>query len=320
MNNKLFKKVTIVLCFLMIVSSLLASAQERISYGTGSTGGLYFVAGTAVTSVLNDVLDNINVVPQSIMGSAHGTLQVDRWELDMAQVTVDVASHGWHGLEEFKEKTEDIRAAMAIFTMGSSFVVREDSKINSLADTKGMSFGANSPMEERRIKAAMSLYGFKDNDYKIRLISYGEQANALKDGTLDVALLSTYPKNSTVEELSFTTKVKFISLDEDIAEQFGKEHFYWMPFDLPQGTYDNQDYPVLSPSLRGLLIVNKNVKEDIVYKIVKTITDNVDKIGEIHPIGNQYTVEQTKNYIENGLIPIPWHKGAENFWKEKGIF
>lgn len=314
----------LVVGFVILISATAgaASASEvtRIAFGTGSTGGLYFIAGSAVVKVLNEQMAGvINVSPQSTVGSAFATKKVDSKELDMALATVDAVENGYKGLEEFRQKTENIRAVMAIMNLGTALVVLENSPIKSIRDMRGKSIGANSAMEQKRIAGIMEQYGFTEKDYSIKMISYGEQANALKDGTLAVAFLSAYPQNATVLDLFTTRGARMISIDPEQAAGFARKYPYWTPFEMPAGVYPKQDHPVRVASLRGLLIAHKDVDKKIVYDVVKTITSSTKQLAAIHPVGADFTVDQTRQYLKDGLINIPWHPGAEKFFKEKGV-
>jgi uncharacterized protein len=314
----------LVVGFIILVSATAGAAPAggvtRIAFGTGSTGGLYFIAGSAVAKVLNEQMAGvINVSPQSTVGSAFATKKVDSKELEMALVTVDAADNGYKGLEEFRQKTENIRAVMAVMNLGTALVVLDNSPIKSVRDMKGKSIGANSAMEQKRIAGIMEQYQFGEKDYSIKMISYGEQANAMKDGSLAVAFLSAYPKNATVLDLFTTRGARMISIDPEQAAGFGKKYPYWTPFQMPASIYPKQDQPVRVASLRGLLIAHKDVDAKIIYEVVKTITGSTKELAAIHPVGADFTVDQTRQYLHDNLINIPWHPGAERFFKEKGV-
>jgi len=313
-----------VICIVLATATLIVVPEgqgiTRLAFGTGSTGGLYFIAGSAVVKVLNEQMAGIiNVSPQSTVGSAFATKKVDSKELDMALATVDAVENGYKGLEQCRQRTENIRAVMAIMNLGTALVVLDNSPLKSVRDMKGRSIGANSAMEKKRIAGIMEQYGFGEKDYSIKMISYGEQVTALKDGALDVAFLSAYPQNATVLDLFTTRGARMISIDSEQAAGFARKYPYWTPFMMPAGIYPKQDQPVRVASLRGLLIAHKDVDANIVYEIVKTITSNTKKLAAIHPVGADFTIDQTKQYLQENLINVPWHPGAEKFFKEKGV-
>jgi len=85
------------------------------------------------------------------------------------------------------------------------------------------------------------------------------------------------------------------------------------------GTYAGQEADLPLPSFYTALIANKDADATLVYSLVQTIIERGKEFGELHPSGKEFTVEKTRFYVENGLVPVPWHPGAERYWREKGV-
>ena len=62
-----------------------------------------------------------------------------------------------------------------------------------------------------------------------------------------------------------------------------------------------------------MAIVDRNLSEDVVYTLTKTMLDNLDAIKNSHPAAKAFNLEAAAQ------VPIDLHPGAERYFKEKGI-
>lgn len=309
---------------LALAASLLlpvaATSATRISVGTGSTGGVYYFVGTALTKILNQHLPGVNATPEPVTGSAHAHKLVHTGDLTIALAEVATVYHGHRGSrKDFDKKYENIRFVMAGMDTGQTAVVWADSPIKSYADIKGKRIATNSPASRAKLGPAMELHGVKEADVHHKTLNYSEQVSAMKDGSLDVGFFAAAPRNASVMDLAAARPIRILGLDPDKAKAFGKAYPHWMPLTLKAGTYAGQDKDVMMPAFYTALIVNKDADPGLVYTIVKTILDRGDEFGQLHAGGKEFTVEKTRFFVEREMVPVPFHPGAERYWREKGI-
>jgi TRAP transporter TAXI family solute receptor len=157
--------------------------------------------------------------------------------------------------------------------------------VTSYADIKGKRIATNSPASRAMIDPALAAHGVKGGDVQHRTLNYSEQVSAMKDGSLDVGFFAAAPRNASVMELAATRPIRVLGLDPDRAREFGQAYPYWTPLTLPAGTYPGQ----------------------------------TGAVRELHPGGKEFTVEKTKFFVDNQMVPAPFHPGAERYWREKGI-
>lgn len=297
-----------------------ATSATRISVGTGSTGGVYYFVGTALTKILNQHLPGVNATPEPVTGSAHAHKLVHTGDLTIALAEVATVYHGHRGSrKDFDKKYENIRFVMAGMDTGQTAVVWADSPIKSYADIKGKRIATNSPASRAKLGPAMELHGVKEADVHHKTLNYSEQVSAMKDGSLDVGFFAAAPRNASVMDLAAARPIRILGLDPDKAKAFGKAYPHWMPLTLKAGTYAGQDKDVMMPAFYTALIVNKDADPGLVYTIVKTILDRGDEFGQLHAGGKEFTVEKTRFFVEREMVPVPFHPGAERYWREKGI-
>jgi TRAP transporter TAXI family solute receptor len=62
-------------------------------------------------------------------------------------------------------------------------------------------------------------------------------------------------------------------------------------------------------------VTSEDVPEESVYNVVKAVFDNFDDFKRLHPALANLKKE---DMVKNGLS-APLHKGAEKYFKEKGL-
>ena len=84
---------------------------------------------------------------------------------------------------------------------------------------------------------------------------------------------------------------------------------------LSNGLTTFEANPVTSFGLNGVLIVNKNVPDDKVYRVAKALWSNacIDYLSKA-----QRSLVAMKDSPLTGLV-FPLHPGAAKLWREKGL-
>ncbi|MEW6228543.1 MAG: TAXI family TRAP transporter solute-binding subunit, partial [Bacillota bacterium] len=92
------------------------------------------------------------------------------------------------------------------------------------------------------------------------------------------------------------------------------EYPWYFPITVPKGTYPNQNEDVLTVAVANVLICHKDLPEDLVYNLVKTLYDRHDDLVAAHKAAQDMKTEHGMR----GMI-IPVHPGAAKFFKENGV-
>jgi TRAP transporter TAXI family solute receptor len=106
--------------------------------------------------------------------------------------------------------------------------------------------------------------------------------------------------------------IKLLSLSDDDITKLVKYPGVTR-FTLPAGLYKGIDYPVNGICVYSFIMVRKDMPEDIVYAMAKTIADNLDSYGNV--------LVSMKYVTPKGLcadVGIPYHPGAEKYFRQRG--
>jgi hypothetical protein len=196
------------------------------------------------------------------------------------------------------------------------FMVRSDSGIKSLADLKGKRVALSAPGSTAKFMAesAMEAYGLASKDYKPMLLSYAEQADALRDKAIDMACIFAGAPNSSAMDLSTTHDITFLSVGPEELKKVLSAHPYCKEIVIKAGTYRGQDKDVKTFATSSILITYAELSPDVVYNVTRAILEHTSDLAEVHPQGAEYDLADAAEGVA-----IPLHPGAEKYLIEKGI-
>jgi uncharacterized protein len=138
--------------------------------------------------------------------------------------------------------------------------------------------------------------------------------NAILDDKADVFMNVRNLGDSLVKDVS--SKRPLIWIDDDPA----KTKQAAAAFDFTVGMVGPKDYPFLEkeyPTVRQwvALLVGAHTPDDVVYKYVKAIAENQDRVQKIGGSLKTFTTAAMVNNPAN----LPFHPGALRYYKEKGM-
>jgi len=260
----------------------------------------------------------MEAVSTPVVGSAHALELVHSGEVSLALVGLATAHFGVRGQREFTRKYDNVGFVMAGMDVGQSLVTRVESGIRTFGDVKGLRLAANAPASKALLMAALKPYGVREGDVRLTLMSFAEQIAALRDETIDAGFLPVSPRNMDVVSLASEYPVRILSFDASKANLF-EAVTDWTPVAIKARTYPGQNQDLLVPGTHTALLAYRQAESSTIYRIVKTIIEHSGEFGELHPGGREFTIEKTRFFVEKHLIPIAFHPGAEQYWRERGM-
>ena len=291
--------------------------KKFLTLASGSPGGVYYPLGGGMAVVIQKTTD-LRCAAESTGASVENCRLVGAGESDMGMVMGSVAHKATQGLEPF-EKKFPLVALFQMYPAPEHIVTVSGKGIKSVKDLKGKKVSIDVPGSgcADMAKAILEEYGFNlDKDLTIAHLSQSEGVQALKDGVIDAVFFNFAYPGSAVLDLAATRDIILIPIEPSMADKIVKKFPYYVKITIPGKTYPKADYDVLCIGDSNVMIANKQMEEDVAYKIVKAIFENVDKgkwaLINIHPIAAQLT---PKNAINS---PIELHPGAIKYFKEVG--
>ena len=314
-------KVLVMLSVLIVVmfasGGVASGAVKFISIATGGSGGTYYIIGGGMGKIIEKYVSGVKVSVESTAASTENCRLVAAKKVKFAIVMPDSAYFAYNGGREFGDKKySNIRGVMAGHTSTMHFVVRSKSGIKSLADLKGKKVALAAPGSPSAYiaEAALEAYGLAKKDYKPTLLTYAEQADALRDDTIDMACIFAGVPASAALDISTTHDVTFLSVGKEEIKKVVQKHPYWTAGLIRAGTYKGQTADVPTFNSPAMLITSDDVEADVVYAVAKAIMDHTPELKAVHPQGAEWDLADAAEGVA-----IPFHPGAAKYLTEKGI-
>lgn len=305
--------------FSLFFSNLTMGASNNLVIASGNSGGTYYYIGAGMSKILSTKLKDVEMTTEATTGSPVENGSFTSQSKDTLGIfTVDGAYAAIRGDKSkgFRKPLENINLVMAGHELLLYWVTMKKSGINSLADAKGKRIGLPSVGNTAYFQALAMLeaYGLKPGDYKGIPMTYAEQADALKDGNIDIMCTGGGIPQAAALDVSTTHDVVFLSADEAKIAELSKKFPYWWFSDIPAKTYSGQNTPVKVFTSQVALFANAGTSEDLIYRITKTLAESTKDLSEIHAEGAKWTAGNTKALYEKPIIPL--HPGAAKYYKE----
>ena len=329
--NRTKKRILVFLVCLLFLS-LLSSSQTRsrktqLILATATTGGTYYPVGVAIATLITTQLedaDGILMTAITSAGSGENIQLLKNREADLAIIQSLNGEMARQGKGRYLGNPQSyLRAISVLWENAEHFVILEKF-VNSgdMSDLKNIrrrnfSIGRRGSGTEISGREILSSLGYSpEKDFKLNFLGYAPSANALQNGRIVGMNIPAGPPASAITQAYAAMGAKNLRILKFTDEQIEAANAVfpvWKRYTLPPGTYPGQDDAVLTMAQPNLLVTHVDLSEDAVYKIVKTMYENLDYLHRIH----HATKEMSLDLAISGLS-IPLHPGAVRFYEEKG--
>ena len=307
----------LVLSAALAIAATPASAQEFINILTGGTSGVYYPLGVALSNIYAKAIPGAKSSVQATKASVENLslLQAGRGEIAFA--LGDSVSLAWAGDADagFPAKLDSLRGVAGIYPNYIQIVASADGGIKTLADLKGkrISVGAPKSGTELNARAVLAAAGISYKDFgKVEYLAFAESVDLMKNRQLDATLQSAGLGVSSIRDLANSIAIAIVPIPAELVHKIDDSAYAQAV--IPAGTYQGQSNDVPTIAVGNFLITRDDLDEEIVYRMTKSMFENLDTLVSAH-------VAAKAIKLENALtgMPIPVHPGAARFYREKGV-
>ena len=308
----------LVLIFALSIFTLGCGKKEtNLLLATGGTGGTYYPLGGAMAEAWTKHIDGLNVSIQSTGASVENIRLIDSGETELAMAMNGPAMDAYAGKGSFDKKI-DFAAVGVIYPEVMQVVAPINTGIKTIDDLKGkrVSIGpAGSGTAAVAVKM-LEAYGIDpDKDIDKFQDNFADAATKLKDGLLDAAFAVLAVPAGSIIDVTTSTPVTIVNVQGEGLNKLLTADPTLSAFEIPANTYKGQDGVGYTVSQWAVLYVKKDLPDDIVYQMTKVMYENTAEIAAAHDAGNQITIDNAMK----GIPPVPFHPGAEKYYKEVGL-
>nr|WP_240632132.1 TAXI family TRAP transporter solute-binding subunit [Alcaligenes faecalis] len=307
----------------MLLSPLPASAQQKfVSIGTGGVTGVYYAAGGAICRLVNKDrgTDGARCSVESTGGSVFNVNTIKAGELDLGVVQSDVGYNAYNGEGQFKDggAYKKLRSVFSIHPEPFTVLSRKEANVSKFDDFKGKRFNVGNPGSGTRASMDQLLQAMGLDNSFFSLASElrpDEHGPALCDGKIDGFIYGVGHPSANIQDPTTSCGAKLVPLTGPAVDKLVETYPYYAKVAIPGGLYPNNPDDVQTYGVLATFVTSEDVPEESVYNVVKAVFDNFDDFKRLHPALANLKKE---DMVKNGLS-APLHKGAEKYFKEKGL-
>ncbi len=289
------------------------AAGDNLRFVTGGESGTYYAFGSVIAQ---HATNNAGIKVTAIAGNGSKAncedLQDKAAELAFCQS--DVMAYAYEGTNLFKEKIDCFSTVAALYTEQVQ-IVTCNPEIKTVADLKGknVSIGAAGSGVYFNAIDILGVYDLTEQDINPTYQSFGDSADALKDGLIDAAFIVAGAPTNAVTDLATTKDVYLVSLDDEHVDALIAKSPFYAKCTIAKDVY-GLDEDCTTVGVGAVVLARNDVSEDAVYALCKDIFDNAADLVESHAKYGELTLEYASS-----ITSVPYHAGAAKYFAEKGI-
>ena len=189
--------------------------SRNLRFVTGGESGTYYAFGSVIAQHASNNA-GVSVVGLVGNGSQANIQELADGTADLAFCQSDVMAYAYNGTNLFDAKVEGFSTVAALY-MEQVQIVTTNPDIKTVADLAGKAVSIGAPGSGVYFNAidVLGAYGLTENDIKPTYQSFGDSADALKNGQIDAAFIVAGAPTTAVTDLATTKDTYLVSLDDE---------------------------------------------------------------------------------------------------------
>jgi len=288
------------------------SGSSTLRFVTGGETGTYYAVGNQIANHATNTA-KIEVKALSSDGSKANVQSLSKKDAELAFCQSDVMAYAYTGTNIFDGTAITNFRTLGALYMEQVQIVTCDPNIKTVADLKGkkVSIGAAGSGVYFNAIDILGAYDLTESDITPTYQSFGDSADALKNGQIDAAFVVAGAPTTAITDLSTSKQAYLVSLDAAHIAKLILTCDYYKPTVITAGTYKGIDNDVATVAVAAVVLVGQDVAEDTVYKLTADLFDNLSSFE--HAKFKEMSVE-----FAASITSVPYHTGAAKYFAEKG--
>ena len=296
-----------------IVSPALA---DNYKFGASKAGGAWYPIGVAIQRLVEKQFgDKLTI---DIGGGLANAINTMNGKIDMGMTFASTVQDAMQGIGAFKGKANaaDLRIASVQYSQMMFWVVWADSGITHWSQLKGKRvnampkrFSAHALNKQMLQGLGMSLKSFS----KVVYLGFNDAVVQMKDGHIDAYLGPGERQYAPIIQLAAHKPIRILQFSNEDIKKMQNVQQALVPVTVDKKYYD-QPADVQVIQSYQIIVTNKNVSEERVYRVAKAMYDNLDYMRTVNPNFKRVTPESA--LVDLG---IKKHPGLVKYLKEKGL-
>ena len=141
-----------------------------------------------------------------------------------------------------------------------------------------------------------------------------EGLNQLRDGKVDVLINGAFLPVAEVADIARGRGLLWVEGSQD-KMRIAADYWRNIVVKVPAGVYPFVERDTYTTAQWNTALAGNHVSEETVYKFLKALVDNQERVRKIHPSLAEFSPET----IVQNPTTVPMHPGATRFYRERGL-
>jgi TRAP transporter TAXI family solute receptor len=214
---------------------------------------------------------------------------------------------------------DNLRSLFSLNSIPFTLITYQGAGIRSFGDLRGKSvnIGNRGSSQREIMNSLLAAINWSKNEFR-RVeqmpASRSQDSMALCHRNVDAIVRVNVHPDSSIQQVVKLCNAKLINVSGPDIMQFIKQNPAYQSINIPGGTYASNPAPVATFGVKATLITSEEMDEEIVYIIVRTMFENLDRLKKTHPSFALLT--PARMYTDS--LTAPLHRGAIKYYREKG--
>lgn len=304
------------------VGAASATAQVTKTYlviGGGSAAGIYYQVVLNICKLVNEKLEHqgYTCLGRPALGSVFNINAIRRGLLDFGVAQSDRNFQAYNGKADWAGwPYKELRSVFSVYSEVVMLVARADAGIGSVNDLRDKRVNIGNPGSGTRQNAedVLKYYGIDQyRDIRPKELQQHDASRALETGEIDAFFYTVGQPWEDGVKLAVRTPIRMIPIDAPDIKTYVARNPYYVMTAIPAGIYRGVDKDIPTYGVKATLVTSAAGSEDVVYNVVKTVFENLDRFREAHPA---FMSLKPEGMLQG--LSAPLHPGAIRYYKEKG--
>jgi len=287
---------------------------RAMNMGTAAPGGVYAIYGPGWGALVQEAT-GIAVSYRATQGPNQNIILLDRKEIELGMTTMGPALQAWEGKGAWTQgnKFRNIRALFPMYDTPFHAVALAKSGIRSYEQLAGKNIGVGprGGTPGTYWPVILQTLGIRVN--AVRYGSGSDMGGQLADGLIDCFPFAAGAPIPVYVELETTNQINFVQFKPEQVAKLKQAMPELSDSSIPKGVYRTQADEIKTVGLYNFAICNKDLPDDLVYEIVKSVMTNNARLVQAHATGRD---SLPQNWNKNAFLPF--HPGAAKWFRENG--
>ncbi len=286
----------------------------NLTFTTGGETGTYYGFGNVIANKVGD-LTSTSVKAISSGGSAANIQALQDGDAQLGFSQSDVLVYAFNGERTFAETgaVKDFSIVADLY-MEQVQIVTVDPSIKTVSDLKGkkVSIGASGSGVYFNAVDVLGVYDLDaDKDIVPTYQSFGDSAEALKDGQIDAAFVVAGAPTTAVTDLASGRDVSLVSLDDEHINKLIESSPYYSKNVISKDVYGTAE-DCTTVAIGAVVLARDDVSEADVYNFLYGTFEDIPNLS--HGKAAELDLD-----FAASITAVGYHPGAVAYFADKGI-